>query len=446
MQRKLAGSLSHLSTRTLLRLLSVAEASGVLTIQTGDGSMRLEIVRGMMDPPAASDLTKIGGILTSGEGQFRFEPGNPAVEAPEGSVSVLSLIDIVSGDGRSDQPQFASDLNVDDLLGAEMGRPAVAEEPKIHLLSVDVPENPLDDLLSELEATTPEELLLAQIGLVASNPRFWMSPLEVTWRRRGWQMRSFELPSEVPIDELDILIVHQHLSAFRSGSEERWLDLLERAAGAAPPVPSIWIGPVGDPVWVHRLISAGVMFLMPAPQSDSGDSLRRFHDGVATVIARQLMWRMNFESGQNRLVEGELLDVLLHGQESGRRLSVLLQLAAGSLQRAAVLAIEETAVRCRAGFGYPLSRGRAVAPRGIAVIERVLRSRQPVLSLDPASAGASQLAMILGTERLPRESVLIPLCAGPSVTGILVGDRRGASLQSLEELTTLAVRMGGVLV
>jgi len=445
MQRKLAGSLSHLSPRTLFRLLSVAEASGILEIKTEDGSIRLEITRGMMAPPAPPDLARIRGILTSGEGQFRFEPGNPAAEEPEGGVSVLSLTSMVSMEGRPDQPQFASDLDVDDLLGAEISRSTIAEEPRIHLLSVNVPENPLDDLLSELEATAPEELLFAQIGLVATDPRFWTSPLEVAWRRRGWQMRSFEGPSEVPVDELDVLVVHQHLSVTRSGSEETWIDLVDRAAHAVPPVPSIWIGPVGDPVWVHRLISAGVGFLMPAPQSDSGDSLRRFHNAVVTVIARQLMLRMNLESGQSRWVEGELLDVLLHGQGNGRGLSVILQLAAGSLQRAAVLGIEETAVRCRAGFGYPLSRGRAVAPRGIGVIERVLRSRAALLSLDPASAGAGQLARILGVESLPRESVLIPLCAGPAVTGILIGDRRGASLESLEELTTLAVRMGGVL-
>ncbi len=445
MQRKLSGSLSHLNPRTLLRLLSAAEASGVLTIQTGGEAMRLEIVRGMMEPPDPSETTRIRSILSSGEGQFRFEPGNPAQEAPPGGVSVLSLAGATPLGEISDRPQFASDRPVEDLLGGSAETFEVVEETKIHLLPEDAPQNPLDDLLSELEATAPEELLFAQIGLVATDPRFWGGSLARTWRRRGWELRSFESPSEVPVNELDVLIVHQHLSVLRSGSEEAWLALVSRAAGSAPPVPSIWIGPLGDPAWVHRMISAGVMFLMPPPQSDGGESLRRFHDAVEAVIARQLTMRMHLDAGQTRLVEGELLDVLLHGQESVRGLSVLLQLAAGALQRAAVIGIEETAVRCRAGFGYPLSRGQAAAPRGIGVIERVLRSRAPVLSLDPESAGAQQIAKMLGIEKLVRESVLIPLCAGPSVTGILVGDRRGASLESLEELTTLAARMGGVL-
>ncbi len=446
MQRKLAGSLSHLRPSTLFRLLSAAEASGVLTVRGGDDTIRLVIVRGMIEPPSAPEAERIRDILASGEGQFRFEPGKFGVSEPAESISLVSLIPAPSSGEPAGRPQFASDRNVGELLG-EAGRAApAAEEPRIHMLPHDAPEHPLDDLLGELETTAPEELLFAQIGLVTSDPRFWEGSLERRWRRRGWRVRRFEMPSDVPVDQLDVLIVHQHLSSTRVGSEHAWLDLVGRAAGVAPPVPSIWVGPVGDPVWVHQLISAGVMFLMPSPQSDRGDSVRRFHDAIETVVARHLMVRMHLDTDPARLVEGELLDVLLHGQESGRGLSVLLQLAAGCLQRGAVIGVEETAIRCRAGFGYPLSRGRVAAPRGIGVIERVLRSRTPVMSVDPESGGVRQIARMLGVEKLDQETVLIPLCAGPSVTGILVGDRRGASPESLEELTTLAARMGGVLV
>ncbi|HSN54447.1 MAG TPA: hypothetical protein VLT32_07225, partial [Candidatus Sulfomarinibacteraceae bacterium] len=122
---------------------------------------------------------------------------------------------------------------------------------------------------------------------------------------------------------------------------------------------------------------------------------------------------------------------------------VLLQLASGQLSRGALLIVEETAIRCRAGFGYPLAQGTRALPRGLSLIERVVRSGEPILEIEPAGEGPQRLAAMLGVPGLPAAAALIPLGGGTTVGGLLVGDREGTPLPDLSELVLLAGRLGG---
>jgi hypothetical protein len=108
--------------------------------------------------------------------------------------------------------------------------------------------------------------------------------------------------------------------------------------------------------------------------------------------------------------------------------------------------VEDTAVRSRAGFGYPLNRIVTALPRGVGLLEKAIREGEAVIGIDPASEGARQLALVLGIERLPSQTAVIPLGAGFSVGGLLVVDREGQQLPGLGDLPLLARCLGGAAV
>jgi hypothetical protein len=269
--------------------------------------------------------------------------------------------------------------------------------------------------------------------------------LEVDWRRRGWHLRPYSGPKGVVLDELDLLVVHHRSSTTRVGQEEDWIGLIEAASGLIRPVPVIWVGPLGDPSWVHRLVAAGAAFLLPPPQGESGGTRQRFVDALTAVVDRQLAQRGSVEEPELQQAVSGLVDALLHEVDSDQAMAPLLQLAAGSLTRGAVLEVETTAIRCRAGFGYPLTRGSFALPRGVGILERVIRSREPAIGIDPEAAGALQLARVLGIDRLPFDTAVVPLAVGTSVVGVLVADREGDPLPELDDLMVLVQRLGGTL-
>jgi len=325
---------------------------------------------------------------------------------------------------------------------AELARSATL--PNIHLLGSDPPVNPLDDLLEGLADQAPEELLFAQVGVVAPDPRLWRGAVGNQWRRRGWEVRQIGKDVDVDLSDLDLLVVHQAVGVSRRGNEERWLDLVQRAQELEPSLPVVWAAPLGDPAWVHELVSAGVTFLLPVPPGEGGEVQSRFVEDLTLVVDRQLRSLRLMSRPVLPAAVTELVDALLHEADSEQAVGVLLQLASGHLLRGAVLMVEETAIRCRAGFGYPLARGTHALPRGLSILELVIRSSEPTLGIDPTAGGSHRLAEVLGLEELPSATAVIPLGIGASVAGVLVADREGEGLPDLSELVVLAGRLGGV--
>jgi len=437
-KRVLSGSLEHLPPMALLRLVSATSPSGVLELETADGRLRLEVDRGRIKKPPKEDLETAGRVLECRRGEFRFSPGE--VSPLEGEV--LSLTAFAEAAGVA-----ATNLEVDRLLEedfVEISRPM--KGPHIYVLPSEPPENPLDDLLADLEIEGPGELLFAQIGVVAQDPRWWRGTLERLWQQRGWQLRFFHTAEEVIFDGLELLVVHiQNLSAI-AGREEEWLQLVALANVADPPVPVVWVAPLGDAAWVHRLIDAGVAFLLPAPQGEAGEAMTRFANGLSRVVNRQI--QMRHQGGLSGLPSGvsELVSALLSESAPDQGVSSLLQLAAEHFTRGAVLMAEDTAIRCRAGFGYPLNRDKAALPRGLGLIEHVVRTGEAITAIDPGSGGARHLSSVLGVIELPSETALIPLGRSGGVAGVLVADRQGDPLPDLAALVHLAGRLGGAAV
>jgi hypothetical protein len=108
--------------------------------------------------------------------------------------------------------------------------------------------------------------------------------------------------------------------------------------------------------------------------------------------------------------------------------------------------VEETAIRCRAGYGYPLNRKATALPRGVLFLERVVRTGEATAGVNPDSGAALQLARVLGIDRLEDQTAVIPLGTAAHVVGLLVADREGQPLPDLKEITVLALCLGGIVV
>ena len=187
-----------------------------------------------------------------------------------------------------------------------------------------------------------------------------------------------------------------------------------------------------------------VSFLMPAPQMEAGEATARFADTLSQVVHRQLQGQQR--EGRSALPTGvsELVGALLSESDPDQGISSLLQLAAEHFTRGAVLMAEETTIRCRAGFGYPLDRSSAVLPRGISLIEKAVRSGEAVTVIEPDASGGRLLAQVLGVSELPTETAVIPLGRCGAVVGVLVADREGEGLPDVADLVLLVGRLGGV--
>jgi len=444
MKRILSGSLTHLAPPALMRLLSATATSGVLELVTDEGSFRMEIEHGWTAVPPPDQLEAASRVLSCVEGAFRFEPGDvPPIEGP--SLSLGAFADGVRSGLRELESGQLTEIEIDRLVSGEIAELArSATLPNIHLLGSDPPVNPLDDLLEGLADQAPEELLFAQVGVVAPDPRLWRGAVGNQWRRRGWEVRQIGKDVDVDLSDLDLLVVHQAVGVSRRGNEERWLDLVQRAQELEPSLPVVWAAPLGDPAWVHELVSAGVTFLLPVPPGEGGEVQSRFVEDLTLVVDRQLRSLRLMSRPVLPAAVTELVDALLHEADSEQAVGVLLQLASGHLLRGAVLMVEETAIRCRAGFGYPLARGTHALPRGLSILELVIRSSEPTLGIDPTAGGSHRLAEVLGLEELPSATAVIPLGIGASVAGVLVADREGEGLPDLSELVVLAGRLGGV--
>jgi len=435
-RRTLSGSLEHLAPPALLRLVSATSPSGVLEIETAEGLLRLEVERGRVAMPTKSDLEKAGEILGSRRGDFRFTPGE--IQRIEGELMSLTAFAEAAG-------AAASNLQMEILLEDEFLETSRSlPQANIHVLPTEPLQNPLDELLSDLEAEAPGELLFAKVGVVTQDPRWWRGALESDWRRRGWQIQQLEFSDQVEFEGLDLLVVHHQQGSARVGSEENWLRLIRRAVELQPPLPVVWVAPLGDPAWTHQLIEAGVSFIMPAPQGEAGEATIRFAESLSRVVDRQIQAQQR--EGRAPLPTGvsELVGALLSESDPDQGISSLLQLAAEHFTRGAVLMAEVTAIRCRAGFGYSLERSTAVLPRGIGLIERVIRSGEAFTTIEPGASGSSHLAGVLGIEELPTATALIPLGRCGAVVGVLVADREGEELPDLADLVLLVGRLGGV--
>ncbi len=438
-RRKLSGDLSHLGLGQLFRLLGAARASGTLTVEAGDTRLELPVVEGSTVRPSAEGLAVIRRLGRSGSGRFRFEQAPQTTV--EGRLVPLAILDELAEQGAGAE-KLSSDLALDELLRSELKLPfAAAPPPELHHLPPEAPEDPLGELVEDLQDLAPEDLHLARVGVLSADPRLWRGTVERRWQRHGWEP-ALLAGVEADLSDVDLVVVHHQLSITRVGREEDWLALVERAAARGVPV--VWIGPLGDPRWVELLVRAGVSFVLPPPPADSGEPLERFHRTLAAVIGRILERREVAGQAAGDPV-AELAEALFGDDTPGGGVEAVLKLASRVFSRAAVLRVESTRFRTWAGYGYPLAEGLRALPRGIALLERAARDRECLRSMPEPGQGRRQLARLLGVQELPDATSVVPLQAGARTVALLVGDGAGDPPAGLDELLRLAPRLGVLL-
>lgn len=438
MSRTLSGNLEHLSPPALLRLVSATSPSGVLVLETPEGDLRFEVDRGRVREPSEEQLRLARRVLSCRVGYFSFRP--QAIERIAGRA--LSLSALAEAAEAIDTDTEIGSLMTDEIFDFQPSSDAV----KIHVLPSEPPRNPLDEMVVDLDAGAPGELLFADIGVFARDPRLWRGSVERRWRQRGWRLHLVPPSAEIDARKFDAVVVYHQQSTARAGRERDWLEMIRQGCAADPPVPVVWVSPLGDPAWVHRLIDAGVAFLMPPPVGESGEVASSFISDLTSVVDRQLSGRLGGGEAELSASVSDLVGAILSESDPDRGVRSLLQLAAESFDRGAVLTVDETSVRCRAGFGYPFERTATVLPRGIALLEEVVQSGSAVFEIESASSDARRLAEACGVAELPAATALIPLGRFGSVAGMLVADREGDRLPEIDDLVVLAGRLGGAVV
>jgi hypothetical protein len=433
-----SGSLEHLSPSALLRLVSATSPSGLLVLETEEGELRFEVDRGRVREPSEDQLRLARRVLSCRVGHFSFQP--QLITPIEGRALGLSAL-AAAAEG------IDTDTEIDALLTDEIFDFQISSDTvKIHVLPSQPLPNPLDEMLVDLAAEAPSELLFAEIGVIAQDPRLWRGSIDRQWRQLGWRLVLVPMSEPIEIENYDVLVVHHQQSMARVGRERDWLELIRHGCTADPTVPVVWVAPLGDPEWVHQLIDAGVSFMMPSPQGDTGEVASRFVADLTSVVDRQLQNRQRrVETGLSSSVS-DLVGAILSESDPDRGLQSLLQLASENFTRGAVFTVDDRAIRCRAGFGYPLDRNATVLSRGLDLLEQVVQSGTAVMEIEPEAEGARRLAGVCGLAELPAATALIPLGRFGSVAGMLVADREGCGLPDIEELVVLAGRLGGAVV
>jgi hypothetical protein len=437
-RRVVSGSLEHLSPSALLRLVSATSPSGLLVLDTAEGELRFEVDRGRVREPSEDQLRLARKVLGCRVGHFSFQP--QLIKPIEGRALGLSAL-AAAAEG------IDTDTEIDALLTDEIFDFQISSDKvKIHVLPSQPPHNPLDEMLVDLAAEAPSELLFAEIGVIAQDPRLWRGSIDRQWRQHGWRLVLAPMSEPIEIENYDVLVVHHQQAMARVGRERDWLELIRQGCAADPTVPVVWVSPLGDPDWVHQLIDAGVSFLMPSPPGDTGEVASRFAADLTSVVDRQLRNRQRrLESGLSSSVS-DLVGAILSESDPDRGLQSLLQLTSENFTRGAVFTVDDQALRCRAGFGYPLDRNATVLPRGLDLLEQVVQSGTAVMEIETQTEAARRLAGVCGVAGLPAATALIPLGRFGSVAGVLVADREGDGLPDLEELVVLAGRLGGAVV
>lgn len=446
MDRALSGRLENLAPEVLLKLIASTGASGILKIETRKVSVEICFVPEGICVGEMSELEAVAQVLEKSKGSYSFTRKDITIDPDRVIIEFGEFLSAVRSTKRKPSAAFASEIDVEALVsGQVMEIAGRVDRPEIHVLAeAPTVENPLVDLLSDLEATAPDELLMVQLGVITMDPRPWRR-LQREWKRRAWDIRFFGDPLDVPAEHFDLVTIHHQLSMTRVGSHDDWIKLIVRLRSEGVPV--LWVGPLTDPMWVARLVDAGANFLLPAPQGDAGEVWNRFTETLSQLVDRLLPapGAPGSETESPAAIV-ELVDNLLHGASTEEAVASLLQLAAVDLHCGAILVVDPTRLRCRAGFGYPLLSGGGTLPRGLGILERVIRTGESYTGIDGGSAAALQLAGALGLERLVDKTVLIPLRHRSLVVGIFIGDRGGADLSELKDLKLLASRLGGVFV
>ena len=397
--RTILGRLADLGLPQLFKLLTSSHAQGVLELDTAAGGATLGVREDQVSgelPPAVLVACRARA------GTFRFKPGD--VDPQERWRSV-------------DEVVAALDAVVDEVAARD---------------SSEDPFSDLRDSLSEIELPGGP----VGVTVVTSDPRPYRA-MELDWQARGWKTTVVSEPSWPEGPDPRVAVLHLPTSVTMVGQEAVWIELAQRAADRRPPIPVIWVGGLTDPWLRHQAVMAGVLFLLPAPVGEVGETARWFRDEITVLVERAVSGRQAGRAGDAEAFRDFFFALNMDATPAEARAS-LLRVAGAYFSTGALLTLAGDRWESVGSYGLPHGGGVRF-PRGEELLEEVSARCLPVSApADPALAGA------LGVE----EGAVVqgmPVLAGTKCVAAFVGVRPLARGEGSAALRDLLARSGSLL-
>jgi hypothetical protein len=412
--KAILGRLSELGLRELAKLLTSAGTEGALEIESPVGPARVHFRSGHI---AGAITPALVTALATRSGTFCFRPG-----------PIKGVMEWIP------QEEFLARLEAQ----AQKGGAAAGEE-------AGAPEgSAAGDPLAELRDSLAEIQIPGggvRVLIVAADPRPYRT-LTPDWRQRGWEISLTDTPRWPDGPAPSLVVLHLPVSGTVAKHWESWIALLKRAASVRPPVPTLWVGGLGDPAVRHKAILAGVDFMVPAPVSEVGETARWFREELTFLADRLLARRVGGEGDAGAFRDFFLA---LHVDANpGEVRASLLRFAGTFFARGVLFEIRETVFESVGGYGFlvpsPVRVGRGVAP-----LEDVVVERRPVQLANYAEESTAAIAKALRSRGGLDRAEAFPVLTGGECLALFVGDRPLLEAGETKALAAVFARSGSLL-
>jgi hypothetical protein len=413
--KAILGRLSELGLRELSKLLTSAGTDGLLEIEGPAGPARIRFRKGHI---AGAITPALVAAYSARSGSFCFRPG-----AAEGSAEWVP------------QEEFFARLEADAELTLR-GEAAAGAAGTLPASGDPLAE--LRDSLSEIAIPG----VGAHILIVAADPRPYRT-LPPEWRQRGWEVSVTDAPRWPDGPPPSLVILHLPAPATLPGGTESWFAMVERAASQRPPVPTLWVGGLGDPGVRHRVILAGVDFMVPAPASGAGETARWFREELTLLADRLIARRASTGEGDAEAFRDFFLALHVDATPAEVRAS-LLRFAGTFFARGVLFEVRERVFESVGGYGFHLASPSQVS-RGVAPLEDIVVERRRVRFADYPNEATTAVARVLKSRTGLEGAEAFPILAGGECLALFLGDHPLVAEAEIEALAGVMARSGSLL-
>jgi hypothetical protein len=415
--KAILGRLSELGLRELAKLLTAAGTEGLLEIESPAGPARVHFRSGHM---AAAITPALVTAFANRAGTFCFRPGQT-----KGAMEWVPQEEFLARLESQAQQGLKGGLVARGAAGAPEGSAAG---------------DPLAELRDSL-AEIPIPGGGVRILIVAADPRPYRT-LAPEWRQRGWEVNLTDTPRWPDGPAPSLVVLHLPVSGAAAKHGEGWTAVVKRAASQRPPVPTLWVGGLGDPAVRHQAILAGADFMIPAPASEGGETARWFREEL-TLLADRLLARRGGGGGDAEAFRDFFL--ALHVDVSpGEVRASLLRFAGTFFARGVLFEIREAVFESVGGYGFHLP-GPVRVWRGVAPLEDVVVERRSVRLADYPEESTVAIAKALKSGGGLDGAEVFPILTGGECLAIFLGDQPLPEAGGAEALAGVLARSGSLL-
>jgi hypothetical protein len=413
--KAILGRLSELGLRELSKLLTSAGTDGLLDIEGPAGPARIRFHKGHI---AGAITPALVAAFATRSGTFCFRPG-----ATEEIAEWVPQEEFFARLEAEAELTLRGEAAVDGAGGELASGDPLAE---------------LRDSLSEIPIPGGG----ARILIVAPDPRPYRT-LAPEWRQRGWEVSVTETPRWPDGPPPSLVMLHLPAPGTLPGSIKSWLAMVERAASQRPPVPTLWVGGLGDPGIRHRAILAGVDFMVPAPASGVGETARWFREELTLLADRLIARRAGPGEGDAEAFRDFFLALHVDATPSEVRAS-LLRFAGTFFARGVLFEVRETVFESVGGYGFHLASPSQVS-RGVAPLEDVVVERRRVQLAGYPEEATAAVARALKSRTGLEGAQAFPILMGGECLALFLGDHPLLAEGETEALAGVLARSGSLL-